>query len=102
MSAAEASLGTPPRPATRSTTGAAGVAADGAPTPLRVSSRRAGLASCRPPALLAHPKLSTMTSVVVDEKRQISLALYGTMVKLGMISPARKFTVDANGRGPQG
>ncbi len=98
-----ASLGTPPRPATRSDRVWPGPTAPVvAPTLLRVSRSRDGDASASPPPPLDQPKLSTTTSVSLNENKQISPFVYGTRVKSGMISPARKFTVDAWGRLPHG
>ena len=102
-SAAAASLGTPPRPATRSVTGVDGRAAPAdQPVPSRVSSTRAGVAT-RSCALFAdQPNESTTTSVATLAKRQTSPPVNDTIVKFATVSPARKFTVEASGRAPQG
>ena len=48
------------------------------------------------------PKLSTTMPVAALLDRHTSPPLKPTTVKLGTISPARKFTVDASGGAPQG
>src|SRR3954466_13734581 len=99
--AAAASLGTPPRPAAGSFTGAPGRAGPPVhPNPLRVSRSRFGPWSVRFPPPLDQPKASTTMLVSTWEKRHTAPADSGTKVKAGTISPARKLTVDANGRAP--
>ncbi len=99
-SAAAASFGTPPRPATRSSSVWPLCAGPTDQVLLRVSSTRAGCRPRSPAVPLDQPKLSTRMWVATDERKHTSPPASAANVKFGTTSPARKLTVDATGTLP--